>query len=344
MKMMAGIGIFIVLGLLAAYMIGFQPIFGEKLPFDDEQTGLKDRIVIKFSHVVAENTPKGLAAARFAELVKKKSRDRVEIQVFPNGMLYSEKTEVAALRRGDIQMIAPSFSNMNAIDPAWYVMDLPFAFRDQQDVNRALQGKLGKRLFETLEPYGMKGAAYWSNGFRQMTNDVRPLRTPDDFRGLKFRVQPSEVLERQFNLLGASTISTPFNEVYRNLEAGVVDGQENTVSNILSKRLYQFQRYMTISNHSYLGYVVVFNEEFWNGLPSDVRLIIEQALRETTLWNNQEALNNEKGLRALANNADMEIIALTENDKALWTEKLNPIYKEFAQTVGPDLMEEVRRP
>nr|WP_314001912.1 DctP family TRAP transporter solute-binding subunit [uncultured Paenibacillus sp.] len=342
--MMAGIGIFIVLGLLAAYMIGFQPIFGEKLPFDDEQTGLKDRIVIKFSHVVAENTPKGLAAARFAELVKKKSRDRVEIQVFPNGMLYSEKTEVAALRRGDIQMIAPSFSNMNAIDPAWYVMDLPFAFRDQQDVNRALQGKLGKRLFETLEPYGMKGAAYWSNGFRQMTNDVRPLRTPDDFRGLKFRVQPSEVLERQFNLLGASTISTPFNEVYRNLEAGVVDGQENTVSNILSKRLYQFQRYMTISNHSYLGYVVVFNEEFWNGLPSDVRLIIEQALRETTLWNNQEALNNEKGLRALANNADMEIIALTENDKALWTEKLNPIYKEFAQTVGPDLMEEVRRP
>lgn len=341
---MAGIGIFIVLGLLAAYMIGFQPIFGEKLPFDDEQTGLKDRIVIKFSHVVAENTPKGLAAARFAELVKKKSRDRVEIQVFPNGMLYSEKTEVAALRRGDIQMIAPSFSNMNAIDPAWYVMDLPFAFRDQQDVNRALQGKLGKRLFETLEPYGMKGAAYWSNGFRQMTNDVRPLRTPDDFRGLKFRVQPSEVLERQFNLLGASTISTPFNEVYRNLEAGVVDGQENTVSNILSKRLYQFQRYMTISNHSYLGYVVVFNEEFWNGLPSDVRLIIEQALRETTLWNNQEALNNEKGLRALANNADMEIIALTENDKALWTEKLNPIYKEFAQTVGPDLMEEVRRP
>lgn len=344
MKMMAGIGIFIVLGLLAAYMIGFQPIFGEKLPFDDEQTGLKDRIVIKFSHVVAENTPKGLAAARFAELVKKKSRDRVEIQVFPNGMLYSEKTEVAALRRGDIQMIAPSFSNMNAIDPAWYVMDLPFAFRDQQDVNRALQGKLGKRLFETLEPYGMKGAAYWSNGFRQMTNDVRPLRTPDDFRGLKFRVQPSEVLERQFNLLGASTISTPFNEVYRNLEAGVVDGQENTVSNILSKRLYQFQRYMTISNHGYLGYVVVFNEEFWNGLPSDVRLIIEQALRETTLWNNQEALNNEKGLRALANRADMEIIALTENDKALWTEKLNPIYKEFAQTVGPDLMEEVRRP
>ncbi|EXX90383.1 C4-dicarboxylate ABC transporter [Paenibacillus darwinianus] len=344
MKSIAGIGIFLVLGLLVAYVVGFQPIFGEKLPYDDEQTGLKDRIVIKFSHVVAENTPKGLAAARFAALVKQKSRDRVEIQVFPNGMLYSENREVAALRRGDIQMIAPSFSNMNAIDPAWYVMDLPFAFRDQQDVNEALRGILGKRLFETLEPYGMKGGAYWSNGFRQMTNDVRPLRTPDDFRGLKFRVQPSEVLERQFNLLGASTISTPFNEVYRNLEAGAVDGQENTISNILSKRLYQFQRYMTISNHGYLGYVVIFNEEFWNGLPPDVQLIIEQALRETTAWNNQAALKQEKGLRLLRERARLDIITLTDEDKAQWKDKLSPIYKEFADTIGPGLLEEIDRP
>nr|WP_236595771.1 DctP family TRAP transporter solute-binding subunit [Paenibacillus sp. EPM92] len=332
---------FLVLGLLAAYLIGFQPDIGGELPYDDEHTGLKDRIVIKFSHVVAENTPKGLAAAHFAELVKEKSQDRVEVQVFPNGMLYAEDNEITALQHDDVQMIAPSFSNMNVIDPAWLVMDLPFAFRNQQEVERALQGVLGERLLATLEPHGMKGAAFWHNGFRQVTNNVRQLRTPEDFQGLKFRIQPSPVLKRQFEALGASTISTPFNEIYRSLKNGKVDGQENTISNILSKRLYQVQRFITISNHSYLGYIVTFNKRFWEDLPPDVQQLLKEALAETSDWNNREALSHENRLQTLAQNQSIEMTTLSDADKALWRQRFEPLYQEFADIIGSDLMKEI---
>lgn len=328
--------------MLAAYLIGFQPDIGGELPYDEEHNGLQDRIVIKFSHVVAENTPKGLAAAHFAQLVKEKSRDRVEVQVFPNGMLYSENTEIAALQHDDIQMIAPSFSNMNVIDPAWLVMDLPFLFRNQQEVDRALQGALGKRLLATLEANGMKGAAFWHNGFRQVTNNVRPLRTPEDFNGLKFRIQPSPVLKRQFETLGASTISTPFNEIYSNLKTGKIDGQENTISNILSKRLYQVQRFMTISNHSYLGYAVTFNKPFWDKLPPDVQQLLTEALAETSDWNNREASLHENQWETLTQNKSIEVLTLSDADKALWRERFEPLYEEFSAIIGNDLMKEVR--
>ncbi|MBP1157307.1 tripartite ATP-independent transporter DctP family solute receptor [Paenibacillus sp. PvR052] len=327
-------------GLLAAYLIGFQPDIRGEFPYDEEYTGLKDRIVIKFSHVVAENTPKGLAAAHFAQLVKEKSQDRVEVQVFPNGMLYTEDTEIAALQHDDVQMIAPSFSNMNRIDPIWLVMDLPFLFRNQQEVDLALQGALGERLLATLEPQGMKGAAFWHNGFRQVTNNVRPMRMPEDFRGLTFRIQPSPVLKRQFEALNASTMSTPFNEIYRSLKTGRVDGQENTISNILSKRLYQVQRYMTISNHSYLGYIVTFNKQFWEGLPPEVQQLLEEALAETSDWNNREALLHEKRLQTLSQNQLLEIRTLTDAEKALWRERFEPLYEEFTAIIGKDLMKE----
>lgn len=330
------------LGFLAAYLIGFQPHIGDELPYDEEYTGLQDRIVIKFSHVVAENTPKGLAAAHFAQLVKEKSKDRVEIQVFPNGMLYTEDTEIAALQSDDIQMIAPSFSNMNTIDPIWLVMDLPFLFRNQQEVELALHGALGERLLATLEAHGMKGADFWHNGFRQVTNNVRPLRTPEDFQGLTFRIQPSPVLERQFEALNASTISTPFNEIYRSLKTGRVDGQENTISNILSKRLYQVQRFMTISNHSYLGYIVTFNKQFWEELPPDVQKLLEEALAETSDWNNREALLHEKRLQTLPQHQLLEIITLTDAEKALWRKRFEPLYEEFTVIIGENAMKAIR--
>ncbi|MGW8957471.1 DctP family TRAP transporter solute-binding subunit [Paenibacillus sp. NPDC055715] len=344
MKRAAGFGILLVLGILTASVIGFQKDFGEELPYDNEFIGLKDRIVIKFSHVVAENSPKGLATAHFAQRVKEKSNDRIEIQVFPNGIRYSETTEVAALQRGEIQMIAPSFSNLNAIDQAWLVMDLPFAFEDQAEVDQALNGKLGKRLSQTLDPFGMKGVAFWSNGFRQMTNNAHPLSTPTDFTGLKFRIQPSLVLERQFEVLGASTISTPFNEIYHNLETGTADGQENTISNILTKRFYQVQRNMTISNHSYLGYAVVINKSYWDRLPSDAKLVLQEALEETTRWNKREIDENANRLRQLQQTGDIKITHLSEGERKLWREKLRVLYPEFTPIIGSDLMDMIQGP
>ncbi|WP_025718996.1 DctP family TRAP transporter solute-binding subunit [Paenibacillus sp. 1-18] len=344
MKRAAGFGVLLVLGILTAYVIGFQKNFNDELPYDNEFTGLKDRIVIKFSHVVAENSPKGLAAAYFAQRVKEKSNDRIEIQVFPNGMRYSEATEVAALQRGEIQMIAPSFSNLNAIDPAWMVMDLPFAFKDQAEVDQALNGELGKRLSQTLDPYGMKGVAFWSNGFRQMTNNARPIRKPADFAGLKFRIQPSQVLERQFETLGASTISTPFNEIYHSLETRTADGQENTISNIFTKRFYQVQRYMTISNHSYLGYAVIFNKSYWDRLPSDAKLVLQEALEETTRWNKLKTYENANRLNQLQQTGDIKITYLSDDERKLWRERLRVLYPEFTPIIGSDLMDMIQGP
>ncbi|WP_028609856.1 DctP family TRAP transporter solute-binding subunit [Paenibacillus harenae] len=345
MKTWTGIGLFIVLGMLAAFMIGFRPHFTESLPIDDEQTGLKDRIVIKFSHVVAENTPKGLAAAHFARLVKELSDDRVEIQVFPNGTLYSGDTEFAALQSGAIQMIAPSFSNMSEIEPAWLAMDLPFAFGDQQAVNAALQRELGRLLLRTLDSHKVLGAAFWANGFKQMTSSVRPLQVPDDFRELTFRIQPSMMLVSQFQALGASSVKIPFNEVYGVLKDGAADGQENTISNIASKRLYQVQNYMTISNHGYLGYVVMFNKRLWEDLPPDVQQVLQQALKETTAWINQETASmHEKQLSELKEIDGFTIHELTEGERQQWIHKLAPLYDQYEHIIGSELMSEIERP
>ncbi|MGM0884093.1 MAG: DctP family TRAP transporter solute-binding subunit [Bacillota bacterium] len=345
MKTWIGIGLFIVLGMFAAFLIGFRPHFTESLSIDDEQTGLKDRIVIKFSHIVAENTPKGLAAAHFARLVKELSNDRVEIQVFPNGMLYTGDTEFAALQSGAIQMIAPSFSNMSVVDPAWLAMDLPFAFADQQAVDAALHGKLGQRLYGTLDAHKVIGAAFWANGFKQMTSSVQPLQVPDDFRNQTFRIQPSRMLVSQFQALGASTVKIPFNETYGVLKDGAADGQENTISNIATKRLYQVQNYMTISNHGYLGYVVLFNKKLWEDLSPDVQRILRQALEETSAWLSQETASmHEKQLRELEKIDGLTIHWLSEEERQQWIRKLEPLYDQYEQTIGSELMSEIGRP
>ncbi|WP_442602327.1 DctP family TRAP transporter solute-binding subunit [Paenibacillus sp. KN14-4R] len=344
MKAITGIGIFVVVGLLTAYTVGFQPNLKEQLPYDDEQRGLKDQITIKFSHVVAENTPKGLAADYFSKLVKEMSHDRVEIQVYPNGMLYTENTEVAALRRGDIQMMAPSFSTMSAINPAWLAMDLPFAFENQDEVEQTLNGALGEKLFDTLKPFGLKGVAFWFNGFKQLTSSTKPLRTLNDFHNVKFRIQPSPVIERQFQALGASTSIIPFNEAYHNLAVGNVSGQENTISNIVSKKLYQVQRYMTISNHGYLGYAVVFNKNFWDSLPPDIQEILSEALRKTTEWTNHEAVKHEEDLIFLQKNNSIQIDYLSEEVHKQWKDESKAIYEEFAPKIGRDLMKYIPGP
>ncbi|KPC98952.1 C4-dicarboxylate-binding periplasmic protein precursor [Geobacillus sp. BCO2] len=197
--------LFVGLGLVgwaASRQLGREP-----LVYDDEQKGLEKQIIIYFSHVVAENTPKGLAAQKFAELVEQKTNGRVKVEVFPNGSLYSDGEELDALLRGDVQMIAPSFSKVTELIPEWQVLDLPFLFRDEDDVRRVFTGKVGAELLRMLEAKGMKGLAFWSNGFKQMMSTTRPLIAPDDFRGLRFRIMPSEVIEKQFRLLGGEPVA-----------------------------------------------------------------------------------------------------------------------------------------
>lgn len=343
MRSVASIALFVLLGLASAIAIGF----GGDLPlakwsYDEEQEGLSERIIIKFSHVVAENTPKGLAVDRFSRLVKEKTNGRVEVQVFPNGILYSDNTELEALMNGEVQMIAPAYSKLSNQIPAWLAMDLPYAFRDEAQVQHAVNGEIGHLLFQTLEPFNIKGMAFWSNGFKQFTSN-RPIHMPEDLRGQRFRIMPSKVLQAQFQTIGATAEDAPFTDVYRKLADGAVDGQENTISNIYTKRLYQVQKYMTISNHGYLGYAVIMNRSFWEQLPPDIQTDIEEAMRESTTYINELAVTmNQQQLQQMKEESSMEIHELTPQEQEVWRQAMQSVYTKFAPSIGKPLMDKIK--
>lgn len=342
MKVFIGTSIMVSLCLVCFFLSGYD-VFQNETYYDDEQEGLNEQIVINFSHVVAENTPKGLAAQKFAEIVTQKSNGRVKVEVFPNGSLYSDNEEMAALKRNDVQMIARSFSKMTEIMPEWKVFDLPFVFENYGEVEEVFMGDIGQELLTMLEEENLKGLALWSNGFKQMTSNKSPLLEPDDFKGQSFRIMPSKVIEAQFQLLGAQPHVVPFNQVYESLQKHEFDGQENTISNIYSKRFYQLQRYMTISNHGYLGYAVLMNEEFWESLPPDVQKLIDEAMKETTTWILEQSKSmNEQQLKQIEKESNMKVYYLTEDEKKKWRQKLQPIYQQFEEEATEEFVKMIR--
>lgn len=331
-------GLWLIIALLALLLAGC-----DRRGPDGEQVNPREKIIIKFSHVVADDTPKGQAARRFARLVEERTKGRVEVQVFPNSTLYKDGEELDALMDGRVQMIAPSTSKLGSLAPQWQLLDLPYLFESEEEVHRVLDGEIGKRLFATLEGYNIHTLAFWDNGFKQMTNSKRPLVYPEDFRGLTFRVMiNSSVLEEQFRLLGASAVQLPFNDVYQALAGGQVDGQENTMSNIYSQRFYQVQPYLTVSNHGFIGYVVLTNTGFWQSLPPDVRRVIEEAMAEVTAWEREQAARlNEENFQQVKESGQVKIHVQTAEEKARWQEALAPLYQKFRSMPGGELLDEV---
>ncbi|WP_461200378.1 DctP family TRAP transporter solute-binding subunit [Anoxybacillus sp. TBDG-1] len=314
------------------------------LPYDDEQEGLEDQLTIRFSHVVAEHTPKGLAAQKFASLVTEKSNGKIKVEIYANATLFTDEEELNALKQGKVEMIAPAYSKLTSLIPEWQVLDLPFALPNDQAVEEALQGQIGQILFSKLQSFHVKGLAFWENGFKQVTNSVRPLIHPTDFHGLRFRTMPSEVIQEQFRLLGAIPKVTPFHDTFRELYYKQVDGQENTISNIYSKKFYEVQPYMTISNHGYLGYVVLMNEAFWERLTPFQQQIIVEALDETTTWMKTHAkIINEKQLHEIIQTKRVNIHELTDEQKKEWLSHLYPLYERVRHQIGEQLMSEVLR-
>lgn len=344
MKSMISIALIVLLGLASAFAIGFgSDLVTDTHGYDEEQEQLSERIVIKFSHVVAENTPKGLTVERFAELVKEKTNDKVEVQIFPNGILHSEQTEIPALINGEIQMIAPAYSYLSNLIPQWAVLELPYLFSDQQDVDAAFQGKIGEMLFATLEESDMKGLAFWGSGFKQVTAN-RPLIMPEDFAGQRLRIIPSPVLDAQYRTLGAIPVGSSFTDLYSLLATGKVDGEENTISNVYTKRLYQVQKHMTVSNHNYLGYAVIVNKTFWNNLAPDIQQAVAEALQEATRFNNQLTVEmNERQFSELQKMGTMQIHMQTQEERDAWRQALQPVYDQFAPSIGEELMAEVEK-
>jgi C4-dicarboxylate-binding protein DctP len=298
-------------------------------------------IVIKFSHVVAANTPKGAAAEKFRELAEKYTEGKVKVEIYPNSTLYKDKEELEALQLGAVQMLAPSNSKFGPIGVREFeVFDLPYILPDLATLRKVTDGPLGAKLLKKLEPKGMTGLAYWDNGFKQMSANKK-LITPGDYQGLKFRVQSSKVLEAQFRALGAIPQVMAFGEVYQALQTGVVDGQENTTSNIYTQKMHEVQKYMTMTNHGYIGYVVVVNKKFWDGLPADIRGQLEKAMKEATEFgNNQSAKENDDALAEIKKSGKTEIITLTPQQDAAMRAAMEPVYKDVANRVGQPLIDE----
>ena len=298
-----------------------------------------DPVIIKFSHVVADQTPKGQGALMFKKLVEDRLPGKVKVEVYPNSSLCGDGKEMDALLLGDVQMIAPSLAKFEQYTKSLQLFDLPFLFNDIAAVNRFQLSPQGQGLLKSMESKNITGLAYWHNGMKQLSAN-KPLRVPADARGLKFRVQASAVLEEQFKAVRANPRKMSFAEVYQGLQTGVVNGAENPYSNIYSQKMHEVQKYITESNHGVLDYMLITNTRFWNGLPADVRSELDKIVVEVTAQVNKEAeqLNDSDKQRILAAKTT-EIIVLTPAQREQWRDAMKPVWKKFEGDIGPELIQ-----
>ena len=292
-------------------------------------------IIIKFSHVVAPDTPKGKGAQRFKELAEQRSNGKVKIELYPNSQLYKDKEEMEALQLGSVQMLAPSLAKFGPLGVKEFeVFDLPFIFKDTAAFRAVTSGAVGADLFKKLEPKGIKGLAYWDNGFHIMSAN-KPMHHVADFKGLKMRIQSSKVLDAQMRALGAIPQVMAFSELYQALQSGVVDGCEGVPSNFYTQKTYEVQKHTTISNHGHLAYAVIVNKKFWDGLPDDVRTTLEGALRDATTYANAIAeTENAIALEKMRASGKTTIYTLTPDETAEWKRALTPVHKEMEARLG----------
>ena len=305
---------------------------------------------IRFSHVVSENTPKGWAANEFAARVNKALEGRYQVVVFPNAQLYGDNQAIEALSAGFIEMAAPSSAKFVGSVPALQLFDMPFLFPSIETVHKVVDGKIGDeiRAMFVERALGIKLMTFWDNAFKQFSSNVRPLIKPDDFKGVKFRIMSSDVLEAQMAGLGGVGLKLPFSEVYNALEQGVVDGQENTASNIYTKKFHEVQKYLTFSNHGYLGYAVIMNQKFWDGLPKDVQKTITKIMKDVTKLERKKALelDKEQGnlIREYAKKSGkLEIFDLTKEQTKELQKAMKPVHDKFADVVPPKWVDSIKK-
>lgn len=296
-------------------------------------------IVIKFAHVVAEQTPKGQGALLFKELVEQRLDGRVSVEVYPNSSLFGDGQEIDALMVGDVHMLAPSTSKLEHYSKQPLLFDLPFLFEDFDAVTRFSNTKEGLSILKSMENSGITGLAYWNNGMKQISAN-KPLHVPRDARGLKFRVQASTVLEDQYKAIRANPRKMAFAEVYQGLQTGVVNGTENSYSNYFSQKVYEVQRYMTESNHGPILYMVITNTKFWNDLPTDIQQELSVILDEVTVEVNRHAYElNMRDKEDILSKGTTELITLTPEQKEEWRKAMRPVWKKYESVIGGHLID-----
>jgi len=299
-------------------------------------------IVIKFSHVVANDTPKGKASEFFAKRAAELTKGKVKIDVYANSTLYKDKEEMEALQLGAVQMLAPSLAKFGPLGAKEFeVFDLPFIFDNTAELHKVTQGPVGKQLLGKLDAKGIKGLAFWDNGFKSFSAN-KALRTPADFKGMKMRIQSSKVLEAQMRAVGALPQVMAFSEVYQALQTGVVDGTENPHSNLYTQKMHEVQKFVTVSDHGYLGYAVITNKKFWDGLPADVRGQLEQALKEATDYANKIAQEeNDSALEQVKKSGKSQVVVLTPQERLELKKAMLKVHKEMESRIGKEVIDAV---
>jgi len=302
-------------------------------------TWAQSPIVIKFSHVVAKDTPKGKAAEKFKELAEAATKGRVKIEIFANSTLYKDKEELEALQLGAVQMLAPSMAKFGPLGiKEFELFDLPYLFTDQASLERVTNGPVGQEMLKRLEPKGLIGLSFWDNGFKIMSSN-RPMHVPTDVKGLKLRIQASKVLDEEMRVLGANPQVMAFSEVYQALQTSVVDGLENVPSNLYTQKMHEVQKHMTVTNHGYIGYAVVVNKKFWEKLPADIRSQLDLAMKEATQYANKIAQQeNEQALEAIRKSGKTTVYTPSEAEKSEWRKVMLPVHKTMEERIGKDLI------
>ena len=299
-------------------------------------------LVIKFSHVVAQDTPKGKASEFFAKRAGELTGGKVKVEVYANSTLYKDKEEMEALQIGAVQMLAPSLAKFGPLGAREFeVFDLPFIFDNSDELHKVTTGAVGKQLFGKLQTRGITGLAYWDNGFKSFSAN-KPLKSPDDFKGLKMRIQSSKVLESQMRAVGALPQVMAFSEVYQALQTGVVDGTENPHSNLYTQKMHEVQKHMTVSDHGYLGYAVIANKKFWDGLPADIRGQLEQAMKDATAYANKIAKEeNEQALAKVKASGKTQVYVPTPAERLALKKSMVKVHKEMESRIGKDVIDSV---
>ena len=301
-------------------------------------------ISIKFSHVVAPDTPKGRAAEYFKKLAEEGTKGRVKVEIYPNSSLFKDGEELEALQLGSVQMLAPTLSKFGPLGIREFeVFDFPYIFDSYDEVHKVTAGPTGQALLRKLDAKGAVGLAYWDNGFKPMSAN-KPLHKPEDMKGLKMRIQSSKVLDAQMRALGALPQVLALSEVYQALQTGVVDGTENVISNFYTQKMYEVQKYVTLTDHGYIGYVVIANKTFWDALPADIRTTLENAMKDATRYANDIAKKeNDDALAAIRKSGRTQVIELTPEEKRAWKKALVKVHTEMASRVGQSLLADIYR-
>lgn len=299
-------------------------------------------IVIKFSHVVAADTPKGKAAEMFAKKAGELTQGKVKVEVYANSTLYKDKEEMEALQLGAVQMLAPSLAKFGPLGVKEFeVFDLPFIFNGYDDLHKVTNGAVGKNLLAKLEPKGIKGLAFWDNGFKAFSANT-PIKTPADLKGKKMRIQSSKVLEEQMRSIGSLPQVMAFSEVYQALQTGVVDGTENPISNLYTQKMHEVQKHLTLTDHGYLGYAVIVNKKFWDGLPADIRKQLEDAMEQSTRYANQIAkVENDSALESVKKSGKTTVYTPTKEERLAFKKALVPVHQKMEGRIGKEVIQAV---